>query len=216
MVTYAARRAPSADYTPRDAALRPRGRALRGASSAAQRWATSLLPHVGGAHNVENALGVYRRRARRWGSSFEEIAQGLAPASAGVKRRQEVRGELGGVLVIDDFAHHPTAVRETIAAIRQPLPGAAAVGHLRAALQHQPPQHPPGGVRPRLRRAPRRASIKVPERHDKVPAGRGARRAAAGARRSRPRASQADCATDVRRAGGARGRARRSRATCCW
>ena len=36
----------------------------------------------------------------------------------GVKRRQEVRGEIGGVTVIDDFAHHPTAVRETIAALK--------------------------------------------------------------------------------------------------
>ena len=36
----------------------------------------------------------------------------------GVKRRQEVRGERRGVTVIDDFAHHPTAVRETIDAVR--------------------------------------------------------------------------------------------------
>jgi UDP-N-acetylmuramate: L-alanyl-gamma-D-glutamyl-meso-diaminopimelate ligase len=40
----------------------------------------------------------------------------------GVRRRQEVRGEAGGVVVIDDFAHHPTAVRETIAGIRARYP----------------------------------------------------------------------------------------------
>jgi UDP-N-acetylmuramate: L-alanyl-gamma-D-glutamyl-meso-diaminopimelate ligase len=40
-----------------------------------------------------------------------------------VKRRQEVRGEAGGVTVIDDFAHHPTAVRETLAAMRARYPG---------------------------------------------------------------------------------------------
>jgi UDP-N-acetylmuramate: L-alanyl-gamma-D-glutamyl-meso-diaminopimelate ligase len=39
-----------------------------------------------------------------------------------VKRRQEPRGYVGGVLVIDDFAHHPTAVRQTIAGIRQRYP----------------------------------------------------------------------------------------------
>jgi UDP-N-acetylmuramate: L-alanyl-gamma-D-glutamyl-meso-diaminopimelate ligase len=40
-----------------------------------------------------------------------------------VKRRMEVRGEARGVVVIDDFAHHPTAVRETIDAIRQKYAG---------------------------------------------------------------------------------------------
>jgi UDP-N-acetylmuramate: L-alanyl-gamma-D-glutamyl-meso-diaminopimelate ligase len=40
----------------------------------------------------------------------------------GVKRRQELRGEAAGMAVIDDFAHHPTAVRETIAAIRSRYP----------------------------------------------------------------------------------------------
>ena len=37
---------------------------------------------------------------------------------AGVRRRQEIRGQRRGVTVIDDFAHHPTAVRETLAAVR--------------------------------------------------------------------------------------------------
>jgi UDP-N-acetylmuramate: L-alanyl-gamma-D-glutamyl-meso-diaminopimelate ligase len=39
-------------------------------------------------------------------------------AFEGVRRRQEIRGRKGGVTVIDDFAHHPTAVRETIRAVR--------------------------------------------------------------------------------------------------
>ena len=43
--------------------------------------------------------------------------QSSLAAFAGVKRRQEVRGIVGGVTVIDDFAHHPTAVRETVAAL---------------------------------------------------------------------------------------------------
>jgi UDP-N-acetylmuramate: L-alanyl-gamma-D-glutamyl-meso-diaminopimelate ligase len=40
----------------------------------------------------------------------------------GVKRRQEVRGERNGITIIDDFAHHPTEVRETVAAVRAAYP----------------------------------------------------------------------------------------------
>jgi UDP-N-acetylmuramate: L-alanyl-gamma-D-glutamyl-meso-diaminopimelate ligase len=42
---------------------------------------------------------------------------------SGVRRRQEVVGEFRGVLVLDDFAHHPTAVRETVRAVRGRYPG---------------------------------------------------------------------------------------------
>jgi len=77
---------------------------------------------VGGAHNVENALGV-AAAATALGLSPAEIAAGLA-AFRGVKRRQEVRGTAGGVVVIDDFAHHPRAVEKTLAAIQATYPGA--------------------------------------------------------------------------------------------
>jgi UDP-N-acetylmuramate: L-alanyl-gamma-D-glutamyl-meso-diaminopimelate ligase len=72
---------------------------------------------MSGMHNVENATGVWAA-ARSLGLPAEDVAKGLA-SFLGVKRRQEPRGYVGGVLVIDDFAHHPTAVRETIAGIRQ-------------------------------------------------------------------------------------------------
>jgi UDP-N-acetylmuramate: L-alanyl-gamma-D-glutamyl-meso-diaminopimelate ligase len=75
---------------------------------------------VGGAHNVENALGV-AAAASRLGLQPEEIAAGFA-AFKGVKRRQEVRGVAGGVTVVDDFAHHPTAVAKTLEAIRGTFP----------------------------------------------------------------------------------------------
>ena len=75
-----------------------------------------LLP-MSGYHNLENAAGVYAT-ARALGLADAQIARGFATFK-GVKRRQEVRGEVNGVLVIDDFAHHPTAVRETIEGIRQ-------------------------------------------------------------------------------------------------
>ena len=76
-----------------------------------------LFLAMSGYHNIENAAGVYAA-ARSLGLSHDEIARGFETFK-GVKRRQEVRGEVGGVLVIDDFAHHPTAVRETIEGIRQ-------------------------------------------------------------------------------------------------
>ena len=75
---------------------------------------------MSGYHNIENAAGVYAA-AISLGLTHEQIAKGFATFK-GVKRRQEVRDEIGGVLVIDDFAHHPTAVRETIEGIRQRYP----------------------------------------------------------------------------------------------
>jgi UDP-N-acetylmuramate: L-alanyl-gamma-D-glutamyl-meso-diaminopimelate ligase len=70
-----------------------------------------------GMHNVENALGVVAV-CLRLGLSAEQIAEGLR-SFAGVKRRMEVRGEVNQVTVVDDFAHHPTAVKATIGAARQ-------------------------------------------------------------------------------------------------
>jgi UDP-N-acetylmuramate: L-alanyl-gamma-D-glutamyl-meso-diaminopimelate ligase len=51
------------------------------------------------------------------GLSSSEIAEALK-GFAGVRRRQEIRGEKRGIVVMDDFAHHPTAVRETLAAVK--------------------------------------------------------------------------------------------------
>lgn len=69
-----------------------------------------------GRHNVKNALAVYAM-GRSLGIPHNRLLDGFHTFK-GVKRRQEVRGEKRGVLVIDDFAHHPTAVRETIDAVR--------------------------------------------------------------------------------------------------
>ncbi len=68
-----------------------------------------------GNHNLLNALSVITV-AHDIGLSIQQIAKGLETFE-GVKRRQEIRGEKSGVTVIDDFAHHPTAVRETIGAV---------------------------------------------------------------------------------------------------
>ena len=75
-----------------------------------------------GPHNVCNALAAIAV-AHRLGVPQEHIASGLA-SFTGLKRRCEVRGEVGGVTVIDDFAHHPTAVGVTLEGLRQAYPGA--------------------------------------------------------------------------------------------
>ncbi len=79
-----------------------------------------LLPQWG-RHNVANALAALVVALER-GVDAERAAAALA-RFRGVRRRQEVRGEARGVTVLDDFAHHPTAVRETLAAMRVRYPG---------------------------------------------------------------------------------------------
>ncbi len=74
-----------------------------------------------GAYNAANAAAVAVLLVRL-GLDDGEIAAGIA-AFAGVKRRQEVRGEENGIMVIDDFAHHPTAVAATLAGLREHYPG---------------------------------------------------------------------------------------------
>jgi UDP-N-acetylmuramate: L-alanyl-gamma-D-glutamyl-meso-diaminopimelate ligase len=74
-----------------------------------------------GRHNVANALGALAT-AHALGVPVARAAEALG-AFRGVRRRQEVRGEARGVTVLDDFAHHPTAVRETVAAMRARYPG---------------------------------------------------------------------------------------------
>ena len=78
------------------------------------------LPLAGG-HNVSNALAVWAA-ARRDGIPAAELAAAFARFS-GVKRRLDELGTARGVTVVDDFAHHPTAVEKTLIALRQRYPG---------------------------------------------------------------------------------------------
>jgi UDP-N-acetylmuramate: L-alanyl-gamma-D-glutamyl-meso-diaminopimelate ligase len=73
-----------------------------------------------GCHNVQNALGAIAV-AHEAGLTYDQVSAALN-SFAGVRRRQEVLGEPGGVLVIEDFAHHPTAVRSTVSALRERYP----------------------------------------------------------------------------------------------
>ncbi len=73
-----------------------------------------------GHHNGLNALAVIALMDH-CGIAQEAIKEGLA-SFEGIKRRQQIRGEVNGITVIDDFAHHPTAVRETVQALRLAWP----------------------------------------------------------------------------------------------
>ena len=87
---------------------------------AGDEWGRVETP-LAGAFNVRNVLAVIAA-AESIKADRDGVRQGLR-TFASVKRRMEVRGEIRGVAVIDDFAHHPTAVRETIDAIRQKYAG---------------------------------------------------------------------------------------------
>jgi UDP-N-acetylmuramate: L-alanyl-gamma-D-glutamyl-meso-diaminopimelate ligase len=87
----------------------------RGRPVAAVRW------DLAGVHNVQNALAAVAA-AHAAGVQPALAAEALA-GFGGVRRRLERRGVVGGVSVYDDFAHHPTAIRVTIDALRRRVGG---------------------------------------------------------------------------------------------
>jgi UDP-N-acetylmuramate: L-alanyl-gamma-D-glutamyl-meso-diaminopimelate ligase len=112
-----------ADWVAEDVETTPAGTSFR----VVQRTSADRLGHgkfemrLAGEHNVRNALAALAAAN----------AAGIAPAAArdalaafqGVKRRLELKGTVGGIRVYDDFAHHPTAVRVTLDAVRRAAPG---------------------------------------------------------------------------------------------
>ncbi len=86
-----------------------------------------------GAHNRSNVLAAIAAA----------VAFGVAPEQAcesvsrflGVKRRMQVRGEVGGIRVLDDFAHHPTAIETTIAGLRHQMTRGAMTGRILAVIE---------------------------------------------------------------------------------
>ena len=76
---------------------------------------------MAGEHNALNATAAAALAAGQ-GVSIPAIVEALATFRS-VKRRLEVRAEVGGVTIIDDFAHHPTAIRETLRALRTAYAG---------------------------------------------------------------------------------------------
>ena len=99
-------------------------RQLRGVSSwsvlrEGRPWAEFEMP-MAGEHNALNATAAAALAANE-GIRTEQIARALTGFRS-VKRRLEVIADVGGVTVVDDFAHHPTAIRETLRALRAAHP----------------------------------------------------------------------------------------------
>jgi len=82
---------------------------------------SSIRISLAGRHNAANALAV-AGAAGALGIGVEAISEGLA-TFPGVGRRLERKGEAHGVVIYDDYGHHPTAIRATLEAVRQREPG---------------------------------------------------------------------------------------------
>lgn len=112
---------PASSLVGRLGAMTPSGTDVELRGLDALRRPLSVRLPTAGRHNVSNALGV----------AGAALTLGIAPAAAaaglasfpGIGRRLERKGEARGVVVYDDYGHHPTAIRATILALRQREPG---------------------------------------------------------------------------------------------
>ncbi len=117
VVTYGS--TPEADLSARDVRLDATGTCFDVWNGEQGRLGAVRL-RLPGRHNVANALAAVAA-GRELLVPFETIARALS-AFTGVVRRFELKGERSGVLVVDDYAHHPTEIRATLAAARQVYP----------------------------------------------------------------------------------------------
>jgi UDP-N-acetylmuramate: L-alanyl-gamma-D-glutamyl-meso-diaminopimelate ligase len=76
---------------------------------------------VPGVHNVRNAVAAIAATAQGYGAGVRELIQGIAQFE-GVRRRQDLVADVRSIRIYDDFAHHPTAVDETLRALRAKHP----------------------------------------------------------------------------------------------
>ncbi|HYN05776.1 MAG TPA: UDP-N-acetylmuramate:L-alanyl-gamma-D-glutamyl-meso-diaminopimelate ligase [Vicinamibacterales bacterium] len=110
--------APDADW--RASEIRPDGHRMTFELTARGEQLGHVTMPLIGSHNVQNALAALAV-GRATGLSAEEMIRALK-GFQGVRRRLELRGTERGVSVFDDFAHHPTAIRETLKAVRWSYP----------------------------------------------------------------------------------------------
>jgi UDP-N-acetylmuramate: L-alanyl-gamma-D-glutamyl-meso-diaminopimelate ligase len=87
---------------------------------AGRHWA-DLKFDLAGEYNVLNATAA-AALASDWGIGAQDIVRALASFRS-VKRRLEVKAQINGITIIDDFAHHPTAIAGTLTALRGRYPG---------------------------------------------------------------------------------------------
>ena len=111
-VTYGSR--PEADYRVCEQRKTPEGRAytLRGPG-----WQTPVSIPIPGKHFASNSAGAIAA-AVELGCDPSEAAKALA-SFRGVSRRLELKGRANGVTVVDDYAHHPSEIRETVEALKE-------------------------------------------------------------------------------------------------
>ena len=113
---------PEADFRAHNLRLNPSGGFSFIVSSRKTKEALAVISlQVPGEHNVRNALGVFTA-AHLLGFSADKTALALNQFS-GTKRRFDIQGEAYGVVVIDDYAHHPTGITATLAAARSRFSG---------------------------------------------------------------------------------------------
>jgi UDP-N-acetylmuramate--alanine ligase len=112
VVTYGV--SPQAHVSARDVELKPTGSSYTAVLGQVDLGPVSL--GVPGAHNVVNSLAALAV-GLDLDVPFEQARAGLS-AFTGVDRRFQVRGEAGGVLVVDDYGHHPTEIRATMETLR--------------------------------------------------------------------------------------------------
>ncbi len=84
-------------------------------------WA-ALQMRLAGEHNALNATAAAALAANQ-GVPADAIVEAISTSFKSVKRRLEVRAEIAGITLIEDFAHHPTAIRETLRTLRTIYPG---------------------------------------------------------------------------------------------
>ena len=116
-----------------------------------------------GRHNAENALAAFV--AARHAGVEELVALEALARFGGVRRRLELRGNVDGVLVYDDFAHHPTAISNTLDGVRQRQVNGRAHRRARAALQYDEARRPQGGARRFAAHGGSRLHLPSPEVH---------------------------------------------------
>lgn len=101
-----------ADYQARDVSLKPFGSKFKALHHAQDLgWFELSTP---GAHNINNSLAAIAV-ARELDVELEVIRKALKDFS-GVQRRFQIKGEAGGIIIVDDYGHHPTEVKATLAA----------------------------------------------------------------------------------------------------
>lgn len=115
--------APGVDY--RAADITYRGRGSRFSLFCREEPVGEICLNVPGLFNIYNSLAAVAV-ARELDMTFPAIAQGLLRYQ-GVHRRLEVKGESGGITVLDDYGHHPTEIKATLAAVKQAWGGRSIV-----------------------------------------------------------------------------------------